>query len=46
MGIIFLNFFKDPHIRQSIQEWTKESLWKTSFNELEMTWSVKFVKFK
>ena len=28
-------------MRQSIQEWTKESLWKTAFKKSEGIWSAK-----
>ena len=32
------NFVK-PQMRKTIQEWTKQNLWKTVFKKLEVIWS-------
>ena len=34
-----LSEYKNEHLWQSTQEWTKSILWKTAFKKIEWMWS-------
>ena len=39
LGKFFTDNFQEGYVRQSIQEWTNENLWKIAFKKFEGVWS-------